>query len=111
MAKGQQRFDAGGHRDSCISAVNVCGSTLHIGRAGSAAGSSNWAYALRSGLCPGRRRAIGTASARLEVAMLSAFQEKFSYTMIIRGLLDGGPVMVSRMRAFTVARQLLSPIC
>ncbi len=38
--------------------------------------------------------------------MQSAFQEKCSYTMAIRGLLDGGSVMVRRMRAFQVANEM-----
>ncbi len=47
------------------------------------------AYALRSGMFPDRRRARRTASARLEVAMQSAFQAKFSYTMACwTGLLE-----------------------
>ncbi len=57
---------------------------------------------MRSGACPARRRARRTASALLEVAMQFAFQEKCSYTMASRGLLDGGSVTVSRMRAFAV---------
>ncbi len=48
---------------------------------GSAAGSSKWTYPLRSGVCPACRRARRTASALLEVAMLSDFQEKCLYTM------------------------------
>ncbi len=35
--------------------------------------------------------------------MQSAFQEKCSYTMAVRGLLDGGSLTVRRMRAFAVA--------
>ncbi len=35
--------------------------------------------------------------------MKFAFQEQFSYTMAVRGLLDGGSVIVLRMRAFAVA--------
>ncbi len=38
--------------------------------------------------------------------MQSAFQEKCSYTMAIRGLLDGGSVMVHRIRAFAVANEV-----
>ncbi len=38
--------------------------------------------------------------------MQSAFQEKCSYTMAVRGLLDGGSVMVRRMRAFAVANEM-----
>ncbi len=51
-------------------------------------------------------RARMKASARLEVAMQSAFQEKFSYTMAVRGLLDKGSVMVRRMNAFAVASEM-----
>ncbi len=65
-----------------------------------------WAYAMRSGVCPGRRRARRTASALLEVAMQSAFQDKCSYTMEARGLLGEGSVTVRRMRAFAVAMLL-----
>ncbi len=59
-------------------------------------------------MCPARRRARGAASALLEVAMQSAFQEKCSYTMTVRGLLDGGggSVTVRRMRAFVVANKM-----
>ncbi len=38
--------------------------------------------------------------------MQSAFQEKCSYTMAVRGLLDGGSVMVRRIRAFAVASEM-----
>ncbi len=38
--------------------------------------------------------------------MQSAFQEKCSYTMAVRGLLDGGSVTVRRMRAFAVANEM-----
>ncbi len=41
-------------------------------------------------VCLGRRRARRMASARFEVAIQSAFQEKFSYTMVVLGLLGGG---------------------
>ncbi len=60
-------------------------------------------YVLISGVCPDRRRASRTASAILEVAMQSDIQEKCLYAMAGRGLLDGGSVMVRRMRAFAVA--------
>ncbi len=55
---------------------------------------------------PARRRARTTTPALLEVAMQSAFQEKCSYTMAIRGLLDRGSVTVRRMRAFAVANEM-----
>ncbi len=42
----------------------------------------------------------------LEVAMQSAFQEKWSYTMTVRGLLVGGSVTMRRMRAFVVANEM-----
>ncbi len=58
---------------------------------------------LEDGVCPVRRRARRAASALLEVAMQSAFQEKCSYTMAVRGLLGEGSVTVHRMRAFVVA--------
>ncbi len=93
--------------DKGIAAV-VCSTSLHSGHIGWAAGSSKWAYALRIGVCPARRRARRTASALLEVAVQSAFQDKFSCTMaVVRGLLDGGSVTVRRMRAFAVANEMV----
>ncbi len=56
-------------------------------------------------MCPTRRRARRTASALLEVAMQSAFYEKCSYTMAVRGRLDGGSVTTRRMGAFVVANE------
>ncbi len=53
-----------------------------------------------------RRWARITASARLDLAMQSAFQEKCSYIMAVQGLLDGGSVMVRRLRAFAVACEM-----
>ncbi len=44
--------------------------------------------------------------ALLQVAMQSAFQELGSYTMAVRGLLDGGSVTVRRMRLFAVACEM-----
>ncbi len=41
-----------------------------------------------------------------EVAVQSAFQEKCSYTMAVRGLLGEGSVTVCRMRAFAVANEM-----
>ncbi len=38
--------------------------------------------------------------------MQSAFQEKCSYTTAVRGLLDGGSMMMRRMRAFAVANEM-----
>ncbi len=57
-------------------------------------------------MCPARRRARRTASALLEVALQSAFQEERSYTIAVRGLLDGGSVTVRRMRAFVVVNEM-----
>ncbi len=79
---------------------SVCGSSSHVG---SVSRSSKWAYALRSGVCHDRRWSRRTASVRLEAAMQSAFQEKFSDTMAVRGPLDRGWVMVRRMRTFADA--------
>ncbi len=59
---------------------SVCVASMHNGYVGSAARSSQWVYALRSGVCPDRRRARRTASARLEVAMQSTSQEQFSHS-------------------------------
>ncbi len=42
----------------------------------------------------------------LEVAMQSAFQEKCSYTMAVRGLLGEGSVTVRRMNTFAVANEM-----
>ncbi len=64
---------------------NYCSSSLHSGYVGSAAGYSKWVYTLRSDICPNRRRAWRTASALLKVAMQSAFQAKFLYTIAVRG--------------------------
>ncbi len=57
-------------------------------------------------MCPARRRARRAASALLEVALQSAFQEKCSYTTAVRGLLDGGSMTMRRMRAFAVANEM-----
>ncbi len=43
-----------------------CGSSMHSGYAGMAAGSSKWTYALRGGVCPDCRRAWRTAPTLLE---------------------------------------------
>ncbi len=67
--------------------------------------------ARRSSVCPARRRARRTVSALLDVAMQSAFQEKFSYTMTVRGLLDRGSVTVCRVRAFAVANEMVEETC
>ncbi len=67
----------------CNQCSRVWGSFLHSGHVGSAAGSSRWAYALRSGVCPARTRARRTAPALLEEVMQSAFQEKCSYALLI----------------------------
>ncbi len=61
---------------------------------------------LGRGMCSDRRRARRTESARLQVAMLSAFQEKFSYLMVVRGLLGGELVMVHRVRACVEATEM-----
>ncbi len=53
----------------CSQCSSVCGSSLHSGHVGLAAGSSRLAYALRSGVCPARRRARRTASTLLEAAV------------------------------------------
>ncbi len=45
-----------------------------------------------------------TASARFEVE--SDFHEEFPGALVIRGLLDGGSVMVRRMRAFAVTNEM-----
>ncbi len=94
------------HRDGhlCSQCSSVCGSSVYSGHVGSAAGSSNWCNALRSEVCPDCRRARTTASALLGVQ--SAFQEKCSYTMAVGGLLDGGSVMVRRMRAIVVVNEI-----
>ncbi len=38
--------------------------------------------------------------------MQSSFQVKISYTMAVGGLLDGGTVMVGRMKTFVVASEM-----
>ncbi len=82
----------------CSQFSYVCGSSLHSGHVGLAVGSSRWAYASRSGVCPDRSRARRTASALLEVVVQSAFQELRLNTMAVRGLLDGGLVTVRRIK-------------
>ncbi len=47
-------------------------------------------------MCPARRQARRMTPALLDVAMQSAFQEKCSCTMAVRGLLDGGSVTLCR---------------
>ncbi len=42
----------------------------------------------------------------LEVVMQSAFQEKCSYTMAVRGLLGAGSVTLRRLGAFAVANEM-----
>ncbi len=60
-----------------------------------------------TGVCPDRRRARRTASALLEVAMHSAFQAKCSHNMAVRGLLEGGSVMMRRMKPFAVENEMV----
>ncbi len=70
----------------CSQRSTVCGPSFHSWHVGSAVGPYKRAHALRSSVCPDRRQARRTAPARFVVAMQSAFQEKFSYTMATRGL-------------------------
>ncbi len=46
------------------------------------------------------------ASAWFEVATQSSFQEKCSFTAAVRGLLDGRSVLVRRMSAFAVEKEM-----
>ncbi len=69
----------------CSQCSSFCGSSLHSGHVGS----------------PG-----DLVGALLEVAMQSDIQEKFSSTMTVLGLLDGGSVTVRRIRAFAVANEM-----
>ncbi len=57
-------------------------------------------------MCPDRRWARRTASTLLEVAMQSAFLQKCSYTMAVRGLLTRGSVMMRPMRDLAVAKEI-----
>ncbi len=57
-------------------------------------------------MCPARRRAMGTVSALLKVAMQSAFRKNCSYTIAVRGLLDGGSMTVRRMSAFAEVNEM-----
>ncbi len=93
-AKDYQRCVAGGHRGLGISAASVrvfaappC-TTGTWGRLPDPVGGRTPSIAVCV-LLVGRARR--TASALLEVAMQSAFQEKCSYTMAVRGLLGGHP--------------------
>ncbi len=57
-AKVYNRYIAGGRLGSGIAAGSIalfCGSSLHSGHVGSAAGSSKWVYALSRSVCPARR--------------------------------------------------------
>ncbi len=57
-AKGYNRYTAGGRLGSGIAAGSIalfCGSSVHSGHERSAAGTSKWAYALSSSMCPARR--------------------------------------------------------
>ncbi len=47
-----------------------------------------------------------TVSVWFEIAMQSAFQDKFSYAVAVRGLLGEGSAIVRRMRAFAVANEM-----
>ncbi len=98
-----EAIEVGASLQPVLECLRLLLAQLHVG---SAAGSSKWAYALRIGVCPARRRARRTACALLDLAMQSAFQEKCSYTMAIRGLLAEGSVTVRRMRAFAVATEM-----
>ncbi len=61
---------------------------------------------VRSSVCSDRKRARRTASTQFAAATQSAFQEKFSYTMAVRGLLGGGSMIMRRVRAFVVANEM-----
>ncbi len=76
-----------GHLFSQCPSASVA--SMHNGYVGSAARSSQWMYALRSGVRPDRRRVRRTASARLKVAMQLAFQAKFSHTTPFGGCWAG----------------------
>ncbi len=60
-----------------------------------------------TGVCPDSRRSRRTASAQLEVAMQSAFQAECSHNMAVRGLLEGGSVMMRRMKPFEVENEMV----
>ncbi len=69
------RISRFGH--SCSQCSTVCGSSMHSGHAGSAAGFDKRAYALSSVVCHDNKWTRRTASARFEVALQSAVQERF----------------------------------
>ncbi len=56
--------------------------------------------------CPDLRRARRTASAQFEVVMQFSFQQKFLYTIAVRGLLRGASLMVHQMRVLVVANEM-----
>ncbi len=64
------------------------------------------ACVLSSGVWPDSWWARRRESARFEVTMQSAFQEKFSNTMTVRGLLGEELMMVCRKGAFAVANEV-----
>ncbi len=84
--RGRPRF---GHL--CSQCSSVCGSSLHSGHVGSAAGSGGWAYALRSGVWPARRRARRSANRSFRTPWL--FGACWTVT-------------VCQMRAFAVANEM-----
>ncbi len=85
-AKEYQRRINGGNRGSDISVTGV----PLFAAPPCTVGTQGW---LDEWLCLDHSQARRRPSARFEVAMQSDFQEKFSYTKAVRGLLCGGSVM------------------
>ncbi len=99
-AKDYQKCVAGGRRGFGISAASVLAFAAlpcTAGTLGRPPDLVGFAYALRSGVCPVRRRARRTASA-LPGEMLVHHG--------CSGLLGGGSVTVRRMRAFAMKNEI-----
>ncbi len=90
----------------CNQRSAVCGSSMHSGHVGSTARSNKSAYALSSGVWPGRKPSRTMEPTRFEVALRSTLQETSSCTMAVRGLLIGRSAMLHQKRAFAVTCEM-----
>ncbi len=78
----------------CSHCFSVCGSSMHSGHVGSSAGSTKWAYALRSGVHPNCRRVLRTEPAPLYTSW--RFEASWA----------GRSEMVRGMRTFAVSSEI-----
>ncbi len=65
----------------CSQCSTVCVSSMYNGHVGTAVGSTRWAYALSSCVCPGHKRARRTAFARSEVDIQPVCQSTFLFSV------------------------------